>query len=125
MNAQEFSLTVTTASDGSATAYFPSASTSPAQLSVSGRLVTIRYVKTNYSDGVDFTFTKERSGQTVMVGTNVNATADFAPGQDTHDDAGAEVTGVKDYFVFSNDRLKLVIAAGGNAATGTFYVTFA
>jgi len=119
MNAQRLVVPVTTAADGSATAYSPV---------VSGRIQTIRYVKTDFDNGVDFTITAEATGETIWSQLNVNASATVAPRQPTHDTAGvaslyaAAGAAVNDGIVVANDRVKIVIAQGGNVKTGTFHI---
>lgn len=110
---------VTTAADGSATAYSPI---------VTGKLSQIRYVKTDFAVGVDFTITAEATGETIWTDTNVDASETVAPRQPTHDTAGAAAvyaaggSAVLDKIALANDRVKIVIAAGGNAKTGTFHI---
>ncbi len=110
---------VTTASDGSATAYTPV---------VTGRIHSIVYVKNNFANGVDFAITLEATGQTVWTQNDVNASAFVAPRLATHDTAGAAslfASGgepVEDCVVAANDRVKIVIASGGSVTSGTFHV---
>lgn len=119
MNAQRLVVPVTTIADGSATAYSPV---------VSGRIETIRYVKTDFDNGVDFTITAEATGETLWSQLNVNASATVAPRQPTHDTAGvaslfaAGGAAVNDGIVLANDRVKIVIAQGGNVKSGTFHI---
>jgi len=117
-------VTVTTIADGSATAY----TTNP----VRGRVLSIQYVKPvsgNFTDGVDFTITGETTGQGLWTETNVNASAQRAPRQPTHDNAGAAslfAAGgepAEDYYVLVDERVKIVIASGGDTKTGTFHIT--
>lgn len=113
-------IVVTTAADGSATAYSPV---------VTGKLSSIRYVNTNFAAGVDFTITSEATGQSLWTELNVNADATKAPRQATHDTAGvaalyaAAGTAVLDKIALANDRIKIVIAQGGNVTSGTFHIT--
>jgi len=117
--AERHVVSVTTAADGSATAYSPV---------VTGKLSQIRYVKTDFTDGVDFTITAEATGETIWTDTNINASETVAPRQPTHDTAGAAAlyagagVAVLDKIALANDRVKIVIAAGGNAKTGTFHI---
>lgn len=119
MNAMRLVVPVTTAADGSATAYSPV---------VSGRIETIRYAKTDFDNGVDFTITAEATGETIWSQLNVNASATVAPRQPTHDTAGvaslyaAAGQAVNDGIVLANDRVKIVIAQGGNVKSGTFHI---
>lgn len=112
-------VTVTTASDGTATAYSPY---------VSGRLTAIHYVKTDYANGVDFTITSEAVGETLWGENDVNASATRRPRAATHTTAGAASlyasggTAVNDLIRLSRDRVKIVIASGGDTKTGTFHI---
>ena len=116
---RRFTVAVTTAADGSATAYSPY---------LSGYLNTIQYVKDDFADGVDFTITAEATGETLWTESNVNAAAVKAPRQATHSTAGvAELfaaggTAVSDRIALGRDRVKIVIASGGNATSGTFNI---
>ena len=110
---------VTTAADGSATAYSPV---------TTGTISAIHYVKTDFANGVDFTITAEATGETIWTETNVDATASRAPRQATHSTAGVAAlyagggSAVLAPISIASDRVKIVIASGGNAKTGTFHV---
>lgn len=114
-------VSVTTASDGSATAYTDKA--------VTGRVLSIQYVKTDYANGVDFAITSETTGQGLWTESNVNASAIRCPRQPTHDAVGvaslfaAAGEPVEDYIFLANERVKIVLAQGGDTKSGTFYVT--
>lgn len=119
MFVQVIPVTVTTASDGSATAY---------SAQVNGLLDRIRYVKTDFADGSTMTITVEDTGESLWTETGVNATTTRAPRQATHlNTSGAAAlyaaagTAVLDRIAV-NGRVKIVIASGGNAKTGTFYI---
>ncbi len=112
--------TVTLTTDsGAATGYTPV---------VNGRIVSIRYVKGDFADGVDFAITTELAGQTVWAQLNVNASVTVAPRQPTHDEAGVASLyagsgqAVRDYIVAAEERIQIVIAQGGNGKTGTFHI---
>lgn len=117
--AERHTVTVTTAADGSATAYSPV---------VTGKLSQIRYVKTDFAVGVDFTITSEATGETLWTEANVDASATRAPRQATHGTDGvaalyaAAGTAVLGKIALAKDRVKIVIANGGNATTGTFHI---
>jgi len=119
MAIKRHTVSVTTAADGSATAYSDV---------LSGRLSQIRYVKTDFADGVDFTITAEATGETLWTDTNINASETVAPRQATHDISGAALLyaagGIAqcDQIVLAADRVKIVIASGGNVTTGTFHI---
>lgn len=95
---------------------------------VTGAVIQIRYVKTDYDNGVGFTITAEATGETIWTEAAVNASATRAPRQPIHSTAGAAAlyaaggTAVSDYLVLANDRVKIVVAAGGAAHTGAFHV---
>ena len=116
---QRFTVPVTTIADGSATAY---------SASFSGKIVHIAYVKTDFAAGVDFTITAENTGETIWTQADVNATATVAPRQAVHSTAGVAAlyaaggSAVLDQIALANDRVKIVIAQGGNVKTGTFYI---
>lgn len=115
---RRFKVTVTTASDGSATAYTPR---------LSGKLHQIEYVKTDFADGVDFTITSEATGKTLWTQSDVNASAVVAPRSATHSTAGVASlyasggTAVQDKPALGRDRIKIVIGSGGDTKTGTFH----
>ena len=120
--AERHTVSVTTIADGSATAYSEV---------ITGRIHSMTYTKTDFTDGVDFTITLEATGQTVWTQSNVNATATVAPRIATTDTAGvaslyaAAGEPVEDYLVAAEDRVKIVIAAGGDTKTGTFTIIVA
>lgn len=117
--AQRLTVAVTTASDGSATAYSDRIDY--------GRLSQIRYVKTDFADGSTITITAEATGETLWTEAAVNASATRAPRQATHSTAGAAAlyaaggAAVNDKIAIVNDRIKIVIASGGNVKSGTFH----
>lgn len=117
MTIRRFETTVVTAADGTATAYSPY---------LSGYLVSIQYVKTDYTDGVDFTITLEANGQAVWSESDVNAAVTKAPRLAVHTVAGAAAlyaaggVAVLDKIAIGRDRIKYVLAQGGNAKTGKF-----
>lgn len=110
-------ITVTTASDGSATAY--------SGKTYNGRLVGIRYAKTDYANGVDFTITSETTGQTLWTQNDVNASATVYPQTAAHSTAGVALTfngtqAVTTPVALFNERIKVVLASGGATKTGDF-----
>lgn len=112
-------MTVTTAADGSATAYSEV---------LTGKVSQIRYVKTDFAAGVDFTITAEATGEIIWSQLDVDASVTVAPRQATHSTAGvaalyaAAGSAVNDKIAVALDRIKIVIAAGGNAKTGVFHI---
>ena len=112
-------VSVTTDAAGAATAYSDV---------VSGEIVSIRYVKTDFADGSTMTMTAEATGESIWSESAVNASATRAPRQATHSITGAASLyaaagqAVLDRISLSDDRVKIVIASGGNKKTGTFHI---
>ncbi|MBN9243944.1 MAG: hypothetical protein J0I98_14225 [Mesorhizobium sp.] len=113
---------VTTAADGTATAYSPK---------VSGKVHSIHYLKDGtaaFSNGVGFTVTAEATGENIWTEAAVNAATARYPRAPTHSQAGAAALyaaageAVMDKIALANDRAKIVIAAGGNAKKGQFLI---
>ncbi|WP_445490205.1 hypothetical protein [Rhodopseudomonas sp. RCAM05734] len=122
---RRYKVTVTTAADGTVTAYSPR---------LAGKIHSIQYEKDTasaganaYTDGVDFTITAEITGENVWTESNVNASAVRYPRAPTHSQAGvaalfaASGTAVQDK-VGVVDRLKIVLAQGGAAKVGAFHI---
>ena len=120
MTVRRFTVPVTTIADGSATEYSPY---------LSGHLESIQYVKDDFTDGVDFTITAEATGETLWTESDVNAAVIKHPRAATHSTAGVAAlyaaggTAVNDKLAMSRDRVKIVIASGGNVTSGTFVIT--
>jgi len=116
---RRYRVPITTAADGSATAYSPR---------VAGKVHAVHYVKTDFADGVDFTITSEATGESIWTDTNINASEVVYPRAPTHTQAGAAAlyaaggVAVLDKIAMANDRVKIVIAQGGNAKVGTFHI---
>jgi hypothetical protein len=119
---RRYKVSVTTAADGTATAYTPR---------VSGKIHQIEYVKDGsnaYANGVDFTITGEATGISLWAQSDVNASAVVAPRMPTHSQAGvaslyaADGTAVQERIALSGDRVKIAIAQGGNAKVGAFHI---
>jgi hypothetical protein len=113
---------VVTDGSGDATAYSSVAS---------GKIQSVRYVKdgsASFTDGVDFTITTEAGGENVWVDTNINASEIVHPRGATHDSVGAPIlyavggSPVTDSICMVNDRIKVVVAAGGAAKLGRFII---
>lgn len=96
---------------------------------LSGQVISVRYVKDDFANGVDVAITVEGSGATVWAEENVNASTSRYPRTGLHSTTGAAAlyadtgTAVNGRISVSQDRLKLVIAAGGNETSGTFHIT--
>lgn len=119
MYVERHTVTLITDAAGDATGYSPV---------ITGRILAIHYVATDYAAGVDFTITGEATGETIWTEANVNASTFRAPRMATHSTAGVAAlyaaggAAVNDYVGIANDRVKIVIAQGGNTKTGKFYI---
>jgi len=118
---KRFKVNVTTAADGSATAYTPR---------LAGKLFAVHYVphgSTPFENTVDVTITSEATGQSLVARTNVSAAFIANPRVATADAAGTAAlfaaggTAVQDKIALASDRIKIVLAQGGNAKVGTFH----
>ena len=95
---------------------------------VNGFIQSIRYVKGNYSNGVDFSVTAEGSGLTIWAQNDVNASAMVSPRVGTCDTGGtaalyaAAGSPVGCQIPVANERISIAVSSGGNAMTGTFHV---
>ena len=120
MTVRRFVVPITADASGDATVYTPP---------INGHLVSFRYVKTNFADGVDFVATLETTGETLWSEDSVNASATRYPRAATHSVAGAPSlyaaagTGVNGKIAIGGDRIKVVVDGAGNATTGVLHVT--
>lgn len=119
MYAERHVVTITTDGSGDGTGFTPV---------VTGHISAIHYVKDDFADTVDFTITAEATGETIWSEENVTASTVRAPRQATHSTAGAASLyagageAVLDRIAVARDRVKIVVANGGNATNGTFHV---
>lgn len=120
MGMKQYKVTVNSAADGTATAY--------SQRITGGKLHSIAYVKGDYADGVDFTITKETTGESLWTESNVNASETIYPRTATATAAGAASlyaaggTAVNDKIGIAVDRVKIVLAQAGANKTGQFII---
>jgi len=121
MHAKRHAVVATTDKDGAATVYTGGP--------VNGRLISIRYVKTDFEDGVIFVVTGEETGLALWSQAAVNDSVTVCPRQPTCDSAGAAslyaANGepVEDYMILADERVKIVVSSGGNIKTGMFHIT--
>lgn len=117
---RRFVVPITVDSGGDAEVYTPV---------LNGHLHSIRYVKDDFANGVDFIVTVEGTGETVWSEESVNASATRYPRAATHSTAGvaalyaAGEPGVLDRIAISQDRLKIEVADGGTETSGTLHIT--
>lgn len=119
MTIRRFTIPITVNSDGDAEVYSPV---------IRGKLVSIRYIKTDFADGVDFVLTGETSGQTIWSEEAVNASATRYPRAPTHSTAGVAALyasggeAVNDMIALADERIKIVVGDGGDTKTGTLHI---
>ena len=119
MTIRRFTIPITVNSVGDAEVYSPV---------IRGKLVSIRYVKTDFADGVDFVLTGETSGQTIWSEEAVNASATRYPRAPTHSTAGVAALyasggeAVNDMIALADERIKIVVGDGGDTKTGTLHI---
>lgn len=117
---RKFTVPAVTDGSGNATVYSPY---------LSGIIEAIQYVKTDFADGVDFTITSEATGETIWTQSDVNAAVIKHPRAATHSTAGVASlyasggVAVNDRIALGRDRVKIAIAQGGNAKSGSFVIT--
>lgn len=95
-----------------------------------GKINAIHYVKhgvTPYANGVDFTLTLNTLGDTIWQESNVNASTVKRPRVPIHKTDGSDVIDGsgnenREMIAIASDRIRVVIAQGGDTKTGTFYV---
>ena len=120
MHYTRHAVTIETNAAGDGTGYTPI---------VNGAIVSVQYVKDDFDNGVDFDVTAETTGQVIWDQDNVNASATVCPRQPTHSTLGAAAlyaaggAAVLDKICLDNERVKIVVAQGGNTKGGTFNVT--
>lgn len=118
---RRYKVQVTTASDGSATAYSPQ---------VAGKLCSVVYVPdgtTPFANTVDMTITAEATGEALLSRTNVAAGFAAYPRAATSAPDGtaslfaAGGTAVQDKLALAQERIKIVLAQGGDTKTGALH----
>jgi len=120
MALRRFVIPITVDASGDAEVYTPA---------LYGHLESFRYVKDDFTDGVDFVCTLETTGETLWAEDSVNASATRYPRAATHSTAGAAAlyasggTGVLGRIAIGGDRIKIVVDGAGNATSGTLHVT--
>lgn len=112
MFAYRHTIALETDASGDATGYSPQ---------ITGRITAIIYVKDDYAAGVDFTITAEATSETIWTESDVDASAVKYPRATVHGTDGVAGTAVEP-ILLANDRVKIVVAAGGNTKSGTFIV---
>lgn len=115
MYAERHTVALETDASGDATGYTPN---------ITGRVHSISYAKDDYADGVDFTITLESTGESLWTDTNINASERVYPVAPANIGSTGAASTIKEVpIVAANDRVKIVVANGGNVTSGTFHVT--
>lgn len=90
---------------------------------VYGLIVSIQYVKNNFTDGVDFTITGETSGVSLWTDTDVNASEIVYPlVLGNLNTSGAALSATYQMIALYGERISFVTASGGASNSGTFKV---
>lgn len=121
MYAERHDVAITTDASGDATAY---------TLAITGAVHSIRYVPDGTSPldtGADVTITGETSGFPVLTEANIGTSAfTRSPRQPTHKNSdgsallyAASGEPVETAIILANERIKVVVAQGGNTKSGT------
>ena len=118
MHVEAYSKTITTDAGGDATDYIGP---------VTGRILAIHYAKDDFAAGVDFAITAKDTGDGLWTEADVNAAKSVYPRAQVHDLVGAVRTldgtrAMAEPVAVANQQVKVVIAQGGNAKSGTFTV---
>ena len=93
-----------------------------------GHIQAIRYVKDDYDNGVGIVVTGETSGIEILTLAAMNATVtEFPRGSASEQADGTDAEYADGYPVkvlipIANERIKVVVSAGGNTKSGTFHV---
>lgn len=114
--AERKSVTIVTDGSGDAIGYI--------DILIGGRVMSLHYVKTDYTNGVDFVITVEETGEGLWQEDSVDNAKSVYPRAGVHDIVGAVALRVAaglplvEPIYLANDRIKIVIANGGNTKTG-------
>ncbi len=119
MFCQRKSVTITTDSSGDGIGFVPS---------MTGKIISIQYVKVDYADGSTFTITGEDTAIPILTESAINASATRSPRLATQGVTGTAQEyesgfGVLDDICIERERVKIVISSGGDTKSGTFHVT--
>jgi len=120
MYSQIHTVTVTTDADGDGSGRTPP---------IRGRILEIVYAKTDYDNGVEFAITTATTSRGVWSEAAVNASTSRQPRAACHGTDGAALhyndesdEPVVDAIAGGGEEVSIVVASGGNAKSGTFYV---
>lgn len=123
MAVRRFVVPITTATGGGATDYVPRIGT------LSGRVASVQYIPgagaAALASTADFTITSELTGESIWAEANLTAAKTVRPWRPVTSTSGITATNaaLTEGVYLKNDRVKVVIAQGGNTKQGTFRVT--
>ena len=106
---------ITTATDGSATVYTDNV--------YNGNVKVIQYTKGTLATTADLTITADNTGLPILTKANATASENFFPVQPADvvaDGTASSLTEVSPVLV--DERIKIVVAQGGNTAAGSITV---
>ena len=116
---EKVSVSITVDASGDGTGYTPV---------MTGKIRNIIYTKDDYDAGVDFAITNESTGQDIWSEDSVDASKTVSPRQEVHNPAGNVLVNDIDGspiigdICLDKDRIKIVVANGGNAKSGQFWI---
>lgn len=117
MKLSRFSVAVTTSALGAAVAYSPQCN---------GLVRTVEYVKPT-SGGLDIAtdidIVADISGAVIWTNDDLAASQVIHPLAQAQDNTGADITGAYAPICLADERIKITVANGGDAASGTFIFT--
>lgn len=118
MYCERHTVSLTTNGSGAATGYTPV---------VSGLVLGVVYAKTDFADGVDLTITADGTGAAILALTNQNASGMFFPRAQVHGPTGTALTlngtqTMNEPVPVAQERIKVVVAQGGDTKTGSVTV---
>lgn len=93
---------------------------------VTGRLLSVSFTDTDLADTADFTITTDRDAQALLTVSNIASSTTWHPRQATHGKDGtaslyaAAGEPVESDIPIFRDRIKVVVAQGGDTKTGSF-----
>ena len=117
MRLTRVSVAVVTDADGDATAYTPA---------LNGMVRSVRYIKPSSGGldaGSDIDIVTDKGAVVVWDKDDLDASAVIYPMVPAHDNTGALVAGSYAPIPVCDERIKITVANGGNAGTGTFEFT--
>lgn len=117
MKLSRFSVAITTSASGAAVAYSPQCN---------GLVRTVEYVKPT-SGGLDaatdIDIIADVSGAVIWTNDDLAASKVIHPLAQAQNNTGADITGAYAPICLADERIKITVANGGDAASGTFIFT--